>query len=100
MLPVPSGNRKKLPPVFERDWHDWIVKKDGQLAAFTRYIRENPERSWFRQQNWQYFGTVRKVSFLGREWYAYGNLAILELPVLIAVKGHRATKPGSARGLP
>lgn len=92
VLPAPSGN---LPPIFARDWHDWIVKKDGQLAAFTRYIRENPERAWLRQQNRQYFGKVRKVSFLGREWFAYGNLAILELPVLKAVKGHRATKPGS-----
>jgi len=97
VLPAPSGNiPRKLPPIFARDWHDWIVKKDGQLAAFTRYIRENPERAWLRQQNRQYFGKVRKVSFLGREWFAYGNLAILELPVLKAVKGHRATKPGSA----
>lgn len=81
--------------LFEFHWHDWIVKKDGQLAAFTRYIRENPERAWLRQQNRQYFGKVRKVSFLGREWFAYGNLAILDLPILMAVKGHRATKPGS-----
>lgn len=83
-------------PVFERAWHDWIVKKDGQLAAFTRYIRENPERAWLRRANRRYFGKVQKVSFLGREWFAYGNLAILDLPVLVAVKGHRATKPGTA----
>ena len=43
-----------IPPIFERSWHDWIVKKDGQLAAFTRYIRENPERAWLRRQNRQY----------------------------------------------
>ena len=86
----------RISPVFERDWHDWIVKKDGQLAAFTRYIRENPERAWLRRVNRRYFGRVRKVSFLGREWFAYGNTAILELPVLKAVKGHRITKPGSA----
>jgi len=84
-----------IPPIFERSWHDWIVKKDGQLAAFTRYIRENPERAWLRQRNRRFFGAVRKVAFLGREWFAYGNLAILDLPVLLAVKGHRATKPGS-----
>ena len=89
------GMGNNLPPIFERDWHDWIVKKDGQLAAFTRYIRENPERAWLRQQNRRYFGQVRKVSFLGREWFAYGNLAILDLPVLKPVKGHRATQPGS-----
>ena len=98
VLPAPSGNLPspaKLPPVFARDWHEWIVKKDGQLAAFTRYIRENPARAWLRQQNRQYFGRVSKVAFLGREWFAYGNLAILELPVMVAVKGHRATKPDS-----
>lgn len=84
-----------IPPIFRRDWHDWIVKKDGQLAAFTRYIRENPERAWLRRRNRRFFGAVRKVAFLGREWFAYGNAAILDLPVLKAVKGHRATKPGS-----
>ena len=90
-----AASSAPIPPVFERDWHDWIVKKEGQLAAFTRYIRENPERAWLRRQNRQYFGRVRKVSFLGREWFAYGNLAILDLPMLMAVKGHRATKPGT-----
>ncbi len=84
-----------ISPIFERSWHDWIVKKDGQLAAFTRYIKENPERAWLRQRNRRFFGAARKVSFLGREWFAYGNIAILDLPVLLAVKGHRATKPGS-----
>lgn len=91
-LPAPVGGVR---PVFARDWHDWIVKKDGQLAAFTRYIRENPERAWLRQQNRQYFGRVAKARFLGRDWFAYGNLAILDLPVLKAVKGHRSTKPDS-----
>jgi hypothetical protein len=95
VLPAPSGNIKKIAPVFERNWHDWIVKKDGQLAAFTRYIRENPCRASLRRQNRRFFGVVRKVAFLGREWFAYGNTAILDLPVLQAVKGHRATKPGS-----
>ena len=94
--PAPSVNSPFPPLVFEHDWHDWIVKKDGQLAAFTCYVRENAERTWLRRVNRKYFGRVRKVSFLGREWFAYGNTAILELPVLVAVKGHRATKPGSA----
>ncbi len=92
--PVPSGAHP--PPVFERKWHDWIVKKDGQLAAFRRYIEENPARSWLRRQNARFFGTVRTVSFCGSEWFAYGNAAILDLPVLAAIRGHRATRPGSS----
>jgi len=83
------------PPIFEKDWHDWIVKKTGQLAAFRRYIKENASRAWARHANAQYFGHVTKVEFLGRRWFAYGNRAILDLPVLTPFKGHRATVEGS-----
>ncbi len=68
--------------LFEFDWHDWIVLRDGQLAAFTRYIRENPARSWLRKSHREYFQRVNEISFLGRKWYGYGNAALLELPVL------------------
>ena len=69
-------------PVFEREWHDWIVKKDGQLTAFTRYIRENGLRAWRRQRNRHFFTTVRDIVFAGRTWHAYGNEELLSLPVL------------------
>ena len=82
--------------LFEFEWHDWIVKREGQLETFTRYIRENPERAILRKANRKFFGKVRKVSFIGREWFAYGNLELLKLPGLIAIKGHRATKENSA----
>ena len=75
--------------VFEASWHDWIVKVEGQLAAFTRYIRENPRRAWLRQENRRYFSQVRRVTFAGREWFAYGNAALLELPVIEPFKCSR-----------
>ena len=68
--------------LFEFDWHDWIVKRDGQLAAFTRYIRENAERSWLRKSHREYFQRVSEIEFLGRKWYGYGNAELLKLPVL------------------
>ncbi len=68
--------------VFEAGWHDWIVVAEGQLAAFTRYIRENPRRAFLRSENRRYFTSVRRVAFAGREWFAYGNAALLELPVV------------------
>ena len=68
--------------LFAFAWHDWIVKADGQLTAFTRYIRENPRRAWLRRENRRFFTQVRRVSFAGREWFAYGNAALLELPVI------------------
>ena len=74
-----TGRREE---VFEASWHDWIVMAEGQLAAFTRYIRENPRRAWLRHENRRFFSQVRRVSFAGREWLAYGNAALLELPVI------------------
>ena len=68
--------------VFEAGWHDWIVVAEGQLAAFTRYIRENPRRAFLRAENRRYFTHVRSVAFAGHDWFAYGNAALLELPVI------------------
>ena len=92
---VPSSPRPGPPaPIFERDWHDWIVKKDGQLASFTRYIRENGERTWRRRQNRRYFTTVRQIPFAGRLWHAYGNTDLLDLPVLEPFRCSRSWAEG------
>lgn len=69
-------------PIFEPIWHDWIVMKEGQLAAFRRYIKENPIRAWTRQQNRAFFTSLRDIVFMNRTWHAYGNPALLGLPVL------------------
>ena len=90
-----GGASAPPPPVFNAEWHDWIVKTDGQLAAFGRYIRENAKRHALRRQNSRYFGRVSRVKFLGREWFAYGNTAILDLPQMTPFKGHRATTENS-----
>ena len=82
--------------VFEASWHDWIVTAEGQLAAFTRYIRENPRREWLRSQNRRYFTVVRRVAFAGREWFAYGNTALLELPVIEPFRCSRKWEKGDA----
>lgn len=83
--------------VFVPGFHDYIVKKAGQLQRFTRYIRTNPQRAWARRQaraqGW--FNRVHRVVFMGRTWYAYGNTALLEVPLIVPLKGHRATLPGS-----
>ena len=81
-LPLGETDDEKPAPVFERVWHDWIVKKKGQLAAFTTYIHENGMRAWRRKQNRRFFTMLRKIAFQGREWYAYGNDELLSLPVL------------------
>ena len=91
----PSAPRPGPPaPIFEREWHDWIVKKDGQLAAFTHYIRENGMRAWRRQRNRRFFTTVRDIDFAGRTWHAYGNAELLDLPVLEPFRCSRSWAEG------
>ena len=87
--------RAKPRDIFAPAWHDWIVKRDGQLAAFRRYIRENAARAWARKANARFFQRVEAVEFLSRKWFAYGNPEILRLPVITPFKGHRATAQGS-----
>ena len=77
-----GASGRSVAPIFSRDWHDWIVKRDGQLDAFITYIRENPARSWLRRNHRAYFQRVNEIDFLGRKWYGYGNAALLNLPVL------------------
>lgn len=85
------------PRVFQTGFHDHIVKMQGQLARFRRYIRTNPQRAWLRRQARAqgFFNRVRRVQFAGRTWYAYGNVALLEQPQIVPLKGHRATREGS-----
>lgn len=82
-------------PVFEHDWHDWIVKRKDQCRKFNRYILTNPFRAWVRQRNGIFFQSPHTVRFLGRTWHAYGNDMLLACPVLVPLKGHRRTAPDS-----
>lgn len=74
-----TGRREE---VFDARWHDWIVLRAGQLEAFTLYIRENPMRHFVRATHSEYFRRVHAIQFLGRTWYGYGNLSLLQLPVI------------------
>lgn len=86
-----TGKRGQL---FEAVWHDWIILREGQLAAFTRYIRQNPQRHWLRKERREYFRRVEEVDFLGRRWHGYGNAALLELPVIEPFKCSRKWAAG------
>lgn len=83
------------PPLFDAAWHDWIISAQGQLPAFTRYIRENPKRHWLRHENRHYFSQVRALTFLGRKWHAYGNTALIETPVIEGFRCSRKWTPNS-----
>ena len=53
--------------LWQQDYWDKIVTNESQLAAYRKYIRENP-RNWTRDR----FGAVTQ--------YAYGNIDLLKWP--------------------
>ena len=90
--PLKNGNSRhatRYPEIFAEDFHDWIVKRRGQLEAFRKYILENPMRAARRRANRQFFTMVRGIIFQGRQYTALGNEALLDLPMIVAIKGHR-----------
>ena len=88
---ISQGNAPNT--IFEFEWHDWIVKKGGQLDAFRRYIAENPRRLALRRANKRFFTKAREITFHGARYWAYGNEALLDLPIIVAIKGHRSPPP-------
>ena len=97
---APAGAGAAKPPdIFEPDFHDWIVKKEGQLEAFRTYIRENGPRAARRRANRQFFTRARQIEFRGARYWAYGNEALLELPQIVAIKGHRRPMGGREAAL-
>jgi hypothetical protein len=79
--------------IFDPYWHDWIVKKEGQLPTFARYIRDNPARAWRRKTNRRYFTSPGTLAFAGRTWHSYGNRELLDLPVLEPFRCSRSWLP-------
>lgn len=53
-----GSNNRKLNLVFEENFHDRILFRDGQLANMIDYCRENPLRLWKVVHNSQYFHTL------------------------------------------
>ena len=84
-----ATGKTAAPTILDPEWHDWIVKKEGQLAAFRKYILENPPRYARRRANRRFFTQARRIEWRGAAYWAYGNEELLELPEIVAIKGHR-----------
>ncbi len=84
--------------LFEKDWHDLIVKKAKQLNNFNRYICNNPQMALLRQAHREKFYCYRDY----RHWRLgdapcdlVGNPELLDEPAFLAVKVSRSVLPGS-----
>lgn len=87
----------KLPrntPIFEPEWHDWIVSGKDELEVFSDYVMNNPKRALFRQHNPNacYPRVYHNKSIT---WTCIGTLSPKETPIRAPVICSRSIRPDS-----
>ncbi len=94
MMKVKTGQIAKehlaiVPPVFEPDFFDRILRRTHKLDTICEYIRKNPKRLLERRQNPVFFRRVNNIRINDTLWQAYGNLQLLQNPFKAPVVIHR-----------
>ena len=90
---VPVASATKLhPPLFEPNYNDHILMRDGQLENWKRYLRDNPLRYMMRREYPDLFQRALCISIGGTRYSAFGNLLLLRQPEKHQVFFHRRTK--------
>jgi len=92
--------KKRKDPAFtlwSPGYNDRCVWRRGSLAAFTRYILDNPRRYCLKQAHPEYFHTVAELQHpalpAGGTWSGYGNRFLLDRPEKRAIRVSRKATP-------
>ena len=79
------------PPLFEPNYNDHILMRDGQLDNWKRYLRDNPLRFMMRQEFPDLFQRAFCIAIGGTRYSAFGNMLLLRQPEKHQVMFHRRT---------
>lgn len=83
-----AGSR---PPLFEPNYNDHILIRDGQLENWKRYLRDNPRRLVMRREYPDLFQHALSITIGGVRYSAFGNMLLLRQPEKHQVFFHRKT---------
>ena len=78
-------------PLFEPNYNDHILMRDGQLANWKRYLRDNPRRFMMRLEHPDLFRRTLCITIAGIRYSAFGNMLLLRQPEKHQVFFHRRT---------
>ena len=78
-------------PLFEPNYNDHILMRDGQLANWKRYLRDNPLRYIMRREYPNLFQRALCVTIGGVRYSAFGNMLLRRQPEKHQVFFHRRT---------
>ncbi len=79
------------PPLFEPNYNDHILMRDGQLENWKRYLRDNPLRYMMRREYPDSFQRALCITIGGTRFSAFGNMLLLRQPEKHQVMFHRRT---------
>lgn len=89
VLGLPQG-----PSIFEKRWHDWIVKKANTLKTFRDYVNNNPHRALYRLKH-SHACFPRTFQTEHYTWTCLGTLSLKETPVRAPIICSRSIAPES-----
>ena len=79
-------------PLFEPNYNDHILMRDGQLENWKRYLNDNPLRYMMRREHPDLFQRALCITVGDTRYSAFGNLLLLRQPEKHRVFFHRRTK--------
>ena len=89
--PVSGASAHDSTPLFEPNYNDHILMRDGQLKNWKRYLRDNPYRLWIMQQRPHLMQRAQCMVIAGTRYAAFGNFLLLRHPEKHQVFFHRRT---------
>ena len=78
--------------LFEPNYNDHILMRDGQLENWKRYLRDNPLRYMMQREYPDLFQRALCITIGGVRYSAFGNLLLLRQPEKHQVFFHRRTE--------
>lgn len=66
--------------LFEEDFDETRLRKQGQLKNMIAYVHNNPRHRWLKQQKPEWLCVTRGIVIAGRSYDAIGNVNLLGLP--------------------
>lgn len=76
-----SSEGQPLKPLWEKGYHDRILRHAGQLQNMINYVRDNPRRKMTKKLHPDRLAVQRDVNYGGRKFSTVGNLRFLDYPL-------------------
>lgn len=85
-ISTPQPTQPVSLPLWERGYHDRILKNKGQLQHIINYVHDNPRRLWLKLKRPDYFTCHHEEMIAGTITSTIGNRFLLNFPLKVQVQ--------------